>query len=83
MNPRWNDVDERGACSHCGGAHYGTGPECVFREENMGEPCSMCGERTCYCCSDCAIEGAGKVYICIKDGCRDVHEQKHFVAALV
>lgn len=43
----------------------------------MGEPCVVCGERTCYCCSDCAIDGDGKVYVCVKDGCRTEHEKKH------
>lgn len=43
----------------------------------MGEACTGCGERTCYCCSDCAIDGAGKIYVCIKDACRTEHEKKH------
>lgn len=75
--PRWLDVDTKGNCSHCAGVHYGTGLECPYREKNMGEPCVVCAERTSYCCSDCAIDGAGKVYVCIKDACRTEHEKKH------
>lgn len=76
--PRWRDVDlKTGICSHCGGTHHGTGLECPYREENMGQPCTGCGERTCYCCSDCGIDGAGKVYVCTKDACRLTHEKKH------
>ena len=63
-------------CPNCGGTHYGN-VECPYLEKNMGEPCTGCGERTSYCCSDCAIDGAGKVYVCFKDACRKEYEQKH------
>lgn len=63
-------------CGNCGGTHYGSG-DCPYLEKNMGEPCTVCAERTSYCCSDCAIDGAGKVYVCINDACRSAHEQKH------
>lgn len=63
-------------CANCGGTHYGSN-ECPYLEKNMGEPCTVCGERTSYCCSDCAIDGAGKVYVCITDACRAEHEKKH------
>jgi hypothetical protein len=75
--PRWRDVAANGECSHCGGTHYGTGSECPYREENMGEPCVQCGDRTSYCCADCRLDGAGSVYVCIKDSCRTEHEKKH------
>lgn len=82
--PRWRDVDPKTSnCSHCGGMHFGTGLECPFREENMGQPCVVCQERTCYCCSDCAIDSAGreKVYVCTSDTCRDTHERDHAARA--
>lgn len=72
-----DDVDLKGLCSHCGGTHYGTGRECPYREENMGRPCTVCDERTNYCCSDCAIDIGGKIYVCTKDACRTEHEKKH------
>ena len=72
-----DDVDQMGNCSHCGGVHFGTGASCPFREENMGEPCVVCGERTNYCCSDCAIDRTGRVYVCTEDACRTEHEKKH------
>lgn len=75
--PRWRDVDLKGNCSHCGGMHFGTGLECPYREENMGQPCRVCEQRTNYCCSDCAIDGAGKVFVCISDTCRDTHQRDH------
>lgn len=63
-------------CSNCGGTHYGS-VDCPYLEKNMGEPCVSCGERTSYCCSDCAIDGKGKVYICTDDDCRTKHEKRH------
>lgn len=82
--PRWRDVDpQTKACSHCGGTHWGTGLECPYREENMGEPCVVCQTRTNYCCSDCGIDSGGKkkVYVCISDTCRDTHERDHAALA--
>lgn len=76
--PRWRDVDlQTRKCSHCDGTHYGTGLECPYREENMGEPCLVCKLRTNYCCSDCAIDDMGKVYVCTHEDCRDVHQRDH------
>lgn len=69
-------------CENCGGTHYGS-VDCPYLEKNMGEPCVVCAERTSYCCSDCGIDGAGKVYICIADACRTEHEKKHKPAARV
>lgn len=75
--PRWRDVDTKGKCSHCGGTHHGTGLECPYREENMGQRCQVCEQRTNYCCSDCAIDGKGKVYVCVSESCREVHQRDH------
>lgn len=67
-------------CANCGGTHYGSN-ECPYLEKNMGEPCVVCKERTSYCCSDCAIDGTGKVYVCIAEACRSEHEKKHRLTA--
>lgn len=61
-------------CANCGGTHYGSNT-CPDLEK--GKPCTVCGKDTCYCCSDCAIDGAGKVYVCVTDACRAEHEKKH------
>lgn len=63
-------------CPNCGGTHFGS-IDCPYLEKNMGEPCEVCGERTNYCCADCRIDGAGKVYVCFRDACRTAHEVKH------
>lgn len=63
-------------CENCGGTHYGS-VDCPYLEKNMGQPCVICAERTSYCCSDCAIDGKGKVYVCIDDDCRSRHEKQH------
>lgn len=63
-------------CGNCGGTHYGS-VDCPYLEKNMGEPCIACGDLTSYCCSDCALDGAGKVYVCTDDDCRALHERKH------
>ena len=38
--------------------------------------CTVCGERTDWACSDCAIDSGGRktVYVCNKTACRDAHE---------
>jgi len=63
-------------CENCGGTHYGS-IDCPYLEKNMGEPCVICTVRTSYCCADCRIDGAGKVYVCVSDICRREHEKKH------
>ena len=68
-------------CANCGGTHYGSN-ECPYLEKNMGEPCVVCGARTSYCCSDCAIDGKGKVYICELDTCRDTHQRDHAATSM-
>jgi hypothetical protein len=46
------------------------------------ESCTICGETTDICCSDCAIDGVGQVYVCGKHPCQEAHavyahEEKH------
>lgn len=38
--------------------------------------CHVCGEPTLIACSDCQINFAATVYVCVKTACRDEHERK-------
>ena len=59
-------------CLNCGGIHYGS-HTCPF---NPAEPCIICGDKTIYACSDCAINSGGTkaVHVCERSACRDAHE---------
>jgi hypothetical protein len=41
----------------------------------MSGPCSVCGDITEYCCSDCKIDKGVDVYVCTKPACRDAHDK--------
>lgn len=40
--------------------------------------CSVCGEGTELCCSDCRMNFATAVHVCKKSSCREAHELKCF-----
>jgi len=44
-----------------------------------GKECTVCGELTDMCCSDCAIDSGGKAYthVCTNNKCLDKHEKMH------
>lgn len=43
-----------------------------------GPVCVECGVVvTPWCCSDCAIDGKGKVYVCSNIFCQTQHDLKH------
>ena len=64
-----------------GGARVADKP-LTFRDNLGGEygevnaaPCVICGTMTVWACSDCAIDGKGRVHICV--ACQRDHEKEH------
>lgn len=43
--------------------------------EGNRSSCSICDALTEYACSDCVIDGKGRVAICGNPACMDVHER--------